>query len=139
MFDNNPNTQSFVGFMQNGKIFNSYGQQLGVINDEFNKAVETAKGFQQKLIDAGILTKSKTPEEINQELLSTLKQTQAMLLDMSNTIATLNNKVNKLEDRDDKQAINGSGRSATTGAKGGGDVQSTVRPSVADSNNVSKP
>lgn len=61
------NNQSFIGFVQNGKIFNSYGSQIGYTNDEYNKAIETAKGFQQKLIEAGILTKPKTPEEINQE------------------------------------------------------------------------
>lgn len=100
MFENNSlqydqSTQSFIGFIRNGKIFNSYGQQLGYITDEYNKAVETAKGFQQKLFDAGILTKPKTPEEINQELQNTLQQTQAMMLEMSNTIVALNDKVSK--------------------------------------------
>lgn len=102
MFENNnlqynQSNQSFIGFIQNGKIFNSYGQQLGYITDEYNKAIETAKGFQQKLYDAGILTKPKTPEEINQELQNTLQQTQAMMLEMSNTIVALNDKVSKLE------------------------------------------
>lgn len=113
MFENNtlnqynPNNQSFIGFVQNGKIFNSYGQQLGYITDEYNKAIETAKGFQQKLIEAGILVKPKTPEEINQELQETLKQTQTMMTEMSNTIISLNEKVNKLEEKKDvQQAIN---------------------------------
>lgn len=113
MFENNtlnqynPNNQSFIGFVQNGKIFNSYGQQLGYITDEYNKAIETAKGFQQKLIEAGILVKPKTPEEINQELQETLKQTQTMMTEMSNTIISLNEKVNKLEEKKDvQQAVN---------------------------------
>lgn len=113
MFENNtlnqynPNNQSFIGFVQNGKIFNSYGQQLGYITDEYNKAIETAKGFQQKLIEAGILVKPKTPEEINQELQETLKQTQTMMTEMSNTIISLNEKVNRLEEKKDvQQAIN---------------------------------
>lgn len=104
MYNNN---QSFIGFFQNGKICNSYGQQIGVTTEEYNKAIETAKGFQQKLIDAGILKKPKTPEEINQELQDTLKQTQAMMLEMSNTIVALNNKVSKLEEKKDvEQAVN---------------------------------
>lgn len=99
--------QSFVGFIQNGKINNYNGQQIGVTVDEYNKAIETAKGFQQKLIDAGILIKPKTPEEINQELQETLKQTQSMMIDMSKTIISLNEKVNKLEEKKDaEQTIN---------------------------------
>jgi hypothetical protein len=98
-------SQSFVGFIQNGKINNYNGQQIGVTIDEYNKAIEIAKGFQQKLIDAGILVKPKTPEEINRELQETLKQTQTMMLEMSNTIISLNEKVSKLEEiKDDKQA-----------------------------------
>lgn len=100
------NNQSFIGFVQNGKIFNSLQQQVGVTTDEYNKAIETAKGFQQKLFDAGILVKPKTPEEINKELQETLKQTQSMMLEMSNTIVSLNDKVQKLESKDDKQAVN---------------------------------
>jgi hypothetical protein len=125
MFENNtlnqynPNNQSFIGFVQNGKIFNSYGQQLGYITDEYNKAIETAKGFQQKLIEAGILVKPKTPEEINQELQETLKQTQTMMTEMSNTIISLNEKVNRLEEKKDvQQAINPvSGRAILTTRK----------------------
>lgn len=93
----NQNNASFIGFVQNGRIFNSYGQQLGYINDEYNKAIETAKGYQKVLYEKGILTKPKSPEEINQELQDTLKQTQAMMLEMSNTIVTLSEKVNKME------------------------------------------
>lgn len=129
MFENNnynPNNQSFIGFVQNGKICNSYGQQIGVTTDEYNKAIETAKGFQQKLIDAGILTKPKTPEEINQELQNTLKQTQTMMLEMSNTIVALNDKVSKLENKDDKQAVNPiTGRKILTTRK-----DTTFEPSV---------
>lgn len=114
MFENNltnqqsygVTNQSFIGFVQAGKICNSYGQQIGVTTDEYNKAIETAKGFEKILYEKGILTKPKTPEEINQELQNTLKQTQSMMLEMSNTIVSLNEKVSKLENKDDKQAIN---------------------------------
>lgn len=95
--------QSFVGFIQNGKINSYNGQQIGVTIDEYNKALDIAKGFQQKLIDAGILVKPKTPEEINQELQETLKQTQSMMVDMSKTIMSLNEKVNRLESKDVRQ------------------------------------
>lgn len=132
MFENNSlqydqSTQSFIGFIRNGKIFNSYGQQLGYITDEYNKAVETAKGFQQKLFDAGILTKPKTPEEINQELQNTLKQTQSMMLEMSNTIVALNDKVSKLEGvKNVQQGNDDARRSQNVRSKRDGEIQPTV-------------
>ena len=101
-----PNTTSFIGFVQNGKIFNSYGQQLGYVTDEYNKAIETAKGYEKVLYDKGILTKPKSPEEINQELQDTLRQTQAMMADMSSALVALSDKVNNLEKKDDRQTVN---------------------------------
>lgn len=111
--------QSFIGFVQGGKIFNSYGSPIGYTNEEYQKAIDTAKGFQQKLIEAGILTKPKTPEEINQELQETLKQTQSMMSQMSATIISLNEKVNKLEEKKDvQQAVNSvTGRTILTTRK----------------------
>lgn len=147
MFENNLTNQqaynianqSFIGFIQSGKICNSYGQQIGVTTDEYNKAIETAKGFQQKLIDAGILTKPKTPEEINQELQTTLKQTQSMMLEMSNTIMALNDKVLKLEGKKDVQQTNDdAGRGENAGAKGGRNVRPTLRLSQPNSDNLPK-
>ncbi|MBQ7284637.1 MAG: hypothetical protein IJW72_00390 [Alphaproteobacteria bacterium] len=106
MLDNNfQNTTSFIGFVQNGRIFNSYGQPLGYTTDEYNKAIDTAKGFEKILYEKGILTKPKTPEEINKELQETLKQTQSMMLEMSGTIGLLNEKVSKLENSNVKQAV----------------------------------
>lgn len=102
----NQNTASFIGFVQNGKIFNSYGQQLGYVNDEYNKAIDTAKKYQEVLYEKGILTKPKTTEEINQELQDTLRQTQAMMAEMSNTIVTLSEKVNKMEVAKDVRQAN---------------------------------
>lgn len=111
--------QSFVGFIQNGKINNYNGQQIGVTIDEYNKALDIAKGFQQKLIDAGILVKPKTPEEINAEIQETLKQTQTMMLEMSNTIVSLNAKINKLEENKDVKQTNSNdnGKSLSTTRK----------------------
>lgn len=111
--------QSFIGFIQGGKIFNSFSQPIGYTTEEYNKAIETAKGFQKKLIEAGILKQPKTPEEINQELQETLKQTQTMMAQMSATIVSLNDKVNKLEEKKDvQQAVNPiSGRTILTTRK----------------------
>lgn len=94
---------SFIGFVQQGKIFNSYGQQLGVTSEEYNKAIETAKGFEKILYDKGILQKPKTPEEINQELQATLKQTQEMMSAMAQSIASLNNEVKTLKENKNVQ------------------------------------
>ena len=109
MFENgtySTNTQSFIGFVQQGKIFNSYGQQLGVTSDEYNKAIDTAKGFEKILYEKGILQKPKTPEEINQELQATLKQTQNMMASMAQSIASLNNEVKSLKDQQNEQTDN---------------------------------
>lgn len=147
MFENNlPNqqsygitNQSFIGFIQAGKICNSYGQQIGVTTDEYNKAIETAKGFEKILYEKGILTKPKTPEEINQELQNTLKQTQTMMLEMSNTIVSLNEKVNKLEEsKNVQQTDDDAGRAEDTRAKGGRNVRPTLRLGVPNSDNLPK-
>lgn len=92
MFENgtySTNTQSFIGFVQQGKIFNSYGQQLGVTSDEYNKAIDTAKGFEKILYEKGILQKPKTPEEINQELQETMKQMMLSIQSLNAEITTL--------------------------------------------------
>lgn len=90
---------SFFGFVQNGKIYNNLNQQVGVTNEEYQKAINTAKEYEQVLYDKGILEKPKTPEEINRETQNVLKQTQAMVLEMSNALSALNDKVTKLEEK----------------------------------------
>ena len=113
------NQTNQICYIQNGRIYNYLNQQIGVVTEEYNKAIETAKGFQQKLVEAGIITKPKTPEEINAEIQETLKQTQSMMLEMSNTIVSLNAKINKLEENKDvKQAnSNDNGKSLSTTRK----------------------
>ncbi len=113
------NQTNQICYIQNGRIYNYLNQQIGVVTEEYNKAIETAKGFQQKLIEAGIITKPKTPEEINAEIQETLKQTQTMMLEMSNTIVSLNAKINKLEENKNvKQAnSNDNGKSLSTTRK----------------------
>lgn len=88
---------TFIGIVANGKIFNSYNQQVGVTNEEYKKALDTAKGYQDILYEKGILTKPKTPEEINQELQDTLRKTQEMMAEMSSSLVSLNEKVINLE------------------------------------------
>lgn len=46
---------TFIGIVANGKIFNSYNQQVGVTNEEYKKALDTAKGYQDILYEKGIL------------------------------------------------------------------------------------
>lgn len=93
----NQNNPSFIGFIQEGKIYNSYGMQLGYTVEEYKKAVQTAKDFEKILYDKGILQKPKTPEEINKELQETLKQTQITMQQMAQSIASLNLEINSLK------------------------------------------
>ncbi len=99
MFQNNP---GFVGFVRDGKIFNSTGQQVGCTTDEYNKAIQIARDYEKVLYDKGILVKPKTPEEINQELQKTLSQ-------MQTAMNALVEKVEKLESGDEQTIRNESG------------------------------
>ena len=135
----NYNQSNFIGYINQGKIFNQFNQQVDVVNDEYNKAIETAKGFEKILYEKGILTKPKTPEEINQELQNTLKQTQTMMLEMSNTIVSLNEKVSKLEEsKNVQQTDDDAGRAEDTRAKGARNVRPTLRLGVSNSDNLPK-
>lgn len=39
----NATQSNFIGFVSNGKIYNSFNQQIGVTNDEYKKAIDTAE------------------------------------------------------------------------------------------------
>lgn len=39
----NATQSNFIGFVSNGKIYNSFNQQIGVTNEEYKKAIDTAK------------------------------------------------------------------------------------------------
>lgn len=107
----NYNQSNFIGYINQGKIFNQFHQQVGVVLDEHKKAIDVAKGFQDKaeeyrnkLIEAGIITKPKTPEEINQELQNTIKQQQEALATMMQAISEMGDKISKLEVNDVRQS-----------------------------------
>lgn len=55
----NATQSNFIGFVSNGKIYNSFNQQIGVTNEEYKKAIDTAKDYEQILYDKGILEKPK--------------------------------------------------------------------------------
>lgn len=88
-------TQSFFGFIKDGVIYNNNSVIIGRSEEKYQQALETAKKFEQKLIEAGIIQKPKTPEEINKEL-------QQMIAEMAGTIATLSDKVKGLENEQTK-------------------------------------
>lgn len=88
-------TQSFFGFIKDGVIYNNNSVIIGRTEEKYQQALETAKKFEQKLIEAGIIQKPKTPEEINKEL-------QQMIAEMAGTIATLSDKVKGLENEQTK-------------------------------------
>lgn len=117
------NAPSFIAFVQNGKIFNSAGQHIGYVNEEYNKAIETAKGYEKVLYDKGILTKPKSPEEINQELQDALRQTQTMMADMSAALMSLSDKVNRMEDNNARQTDGTKPSRATTRTTEGADAK----------------
>ena len=85
---------SFIGFVQQGKIYNSYGLQIGYTSEEYDKAIRTAKEFEKILYDKGILQKPKTPEEINRELQETMKQMMQSIQNLNAEITTLKGTAN---------------------------------------------
>lgn len=88
---------SFIGFVQQGKIYNSYGLQIGYTSEEYNKVIQTAKEFEKILYEKGILQKPKTPEEINQELQETMKQMMLSIQSLNAEITTLKGASNNVE------------------------------------------
>lgn len=100
----NYNQSNFIGYINQGKIFNQFHQQIGVVNEEYNKAIKTAKDFENVLYEKGILERPKTPEQINQELQNTIKQQQEALASMMQAISEMGDKISKLEVKDVKQS-----------------------------------
>ena len=95
----NFNMPSFVGYVSGTKIYNTYNQQVGVTNEEYNKAVNLAKEYKKVLEDKGIIEKQKTPEELLKE---SLAQQNEVLLQMTQTIKQLNEKVQSLEKKNEQ-------------------------------------
>lgn len=85
----------FWGYIQNGKIFNQVNQQVGVVMEEHQKAIDTAKKFEEVLYEHKILTRPKTAEEINAELQNTIQT-------LVSTVTSLNEKIIKIEQRENK-------------------------------------
>lgn len=104
----NVNNPSFIGFVNQGKIFNSYNQQIGVTLEEYNKALNVAKEYKKVLEDKGIIPKEKTPEEIQKELQETINRQNDVMAKMAETIKLISEKVNNLEEKKDVEQANGS-------------------------------
>lgn len=100
----NYNQSNFIGYINQGKIFNQFHQQVGVVNEEYNKAIKTAKDFENVLYEKGILERPKTPEQINKELQNTIKQQQEALATMMTAISEMGEKISKLEVKDVRQS-----------------------------------
>ena len=93
----NSTTPSFLGYVNQGKIFNTYNQQIGVSLEEYNRVLGIAKDYKKVLEEKGIIEKEKTPEEINKELQSTISKQAEIMAKMTETIQAINKKVTLLE------------------------------------------
>ena len=93
----NSTTPSFLGYVNQGKIFNTYNQQIGVSLDEYNRVLGIAKDYKKVLEEKGIIEKEKTPEEINKELQATISKQSEIMAKMTETIQAINEKVILLE------------------------------------------
>ena len=99
-------SSNFIGFINQGKIYNQFSQQIGVTNEEYQKAIKTAKEFENVLYEKGILERPKTAEQINAELQTTIKQQQEALSSMMKAISDMGDKISKLEVKNVKRTDN---------------------------------
>lgn len=104
----NSTTPSFLGYINQGKIFNTYNQQIGVSMEEYNRVLGVAKDYKKVLEDRGIIEKEKTPEEMNKELHLTISKQAEIMAKMTETIQAINEKVTLLEKRNGQDKDNGS-------------------------------
>lgn len=103
----NSTTPSFLGYINQGKIFNTYNQQIGVSMEEYNRVLGVAKDYKKVLEDRGIIEKEKTPEEMNKELHLTISKQAEIMAKMTETIQAINEKVTLLEKRNGQDKDNG--------------------------------
>lgn len=68
-------------------------QQIGVITSQYEEALKVAAGYKEKLIEAGIIKKERTPQELHDEQMAAI---QALL----NKVNTLEEKVKQNELRE---------------------------------------
>ena len=68
-------------YIEDGVIFSVDYQgnkkQIGVDNATIEEAISKAEEYHDKLVELGVITKPKTQEEINAELLETIKALQS--------------------------------------------------------------
>lgn len=69
-------------------------KQMGVVTSQYEEAIKLISGYKEKLIEAGILKKEKTPQELHDEQM-------AMMQSLLNKVNSLEEKVNKYEHRED--------------------------------------
>lgn len=86
--------------IQNNKIvqvdgYNRVIRELGVTGEQYEEALKVAMGYKEKLEDAGLLKKPKTPQELHDEQM-------AMMQSLMREVNILKEQVNKNEHRDDK-------------------------------------
>ena len=97
--------------IENEKIMqlNYAGQpvkQIGVITSQYEEALKVAVGYKEKLVEAGILKKEKTPQELHDEQMAAI---QALL----SKVDTLEQKVKEYEHRELPASVAGEVVSAT--------------------------
>ena len=113
----NSTTPSFLGYVNQGKIFNTYNQQVGVSLDEYNRVLNIAKDYKKILEEKGIIEKEKTPEEINKELQKTISKQAEIMAQMTETIRSINEKVTLLEVKNGQEQNNESSKQISESGK----------------------
>ena len=83
----------FSGVIENDCIFSTdfYGnrQQVGVSNKKHQETLDLLKSYYDKLVDAGIIVKEKTPEEIMHEQNALMQQLVVQVSQLQSELKTI--------------------------------------------------
>lgn len=90
--DNNPNIQSFTGYIKDGDFFNYANQQVGVSMKKYTDTLNTLNDAMEKLYQHNIIERPKTPEEREKELQLKIDNLTIQMNDMMKLINKQNEK-----------------------------------------------
>ena len=77
-------------------------KQIGVINSQYEEALKVVAGYKEKLIEAGILKKEKTPQELHDEQMAMM---QALLAKVDTLEKMVNDYEHRENDTDSKSDV----------------------------------
>ena len=107
-------SNQFLAWFQDGRIFstnaNGQPQEIGVSLDAFRELETTAAGYRDRLIELGEIEVPLTQEQINEKLLSELKEERAArekLMSLIDKLTGAPQEVKEVSNESEKHAVGG--------------------------------